>query len=232
MRVSIMQPYFFPYIGYFQLIANSDVFVIYDDVNYIKKGWINRNNILVNNQSYLFTVPIQNLSQNKHINEILISDLDKWKIDILKTISNSYKKAPFYNDVFPILEKIISFDELNLALYIKNSIKNLCAFLKIDTKILMSSEIEKNNNLRGENKILDICLKLNASEYINAIGGIELYKKENFSERNIDLKFIKSESITYPQFKNDFIPWLSIIDEIMFNSVEETGKLLNKFELM
>ena len=191
MKVSIMQPYFFPYIGYFQLIANSDVFVIYDDVNFIKKGWINRNSILVNNTSYLFSMPLQNVSQNKLINEIFISDLDKWKMDLLKTISSSYKKAPFYQDVYPLIEKIISFDELNLAIYIQNSIQNLCAYLNINTKLIMSSEIVKNNGLKGENKIIDICLQLGANQYVNAIGGFELYTKENFRVKNIDLKFIK-----------------------------------------
>ena len=232
MKVSIMQPYFFPYIGYFQLIANSDVFVIYDDVNFIKKGWINRNNILVNNTPYLFSMPLQNVSQNKLINEIFITDLDKWKTDLLKTISSSYKKAPFYQDVYPLIEKIISFDELNLAIYIQNSIQNLCAYLNINTKLIMSSEIVKNNGLKGENKIIDICLQLGATQYINAIGGIELYTQENFQVKNIDLKFIKSENILYQQFKNEFKPWLSIIDVIMFNSVEDTKMLLNKFELI
>lgn len=232
MKVSIMQPYFFPYIGYFQLIANSDVFVIYDDVNFIKKGWINRNNILVNNTPYLFSMPLQNVSQNKLINEIFITDLDKWKTDLLKTISSSYKKAPFYQDVYPLIEKIISFDELNLALYIQNSLQNLCAYLNLNTKLIMSSEIVKNNDLRGENKIIDICLQLGATQYINAIGGIELYTQENFQVKNIDLKFIKSENILYQQFKNEFKPWLSIIDVIMFNSVEDTRMLLNKFELI
>ena len=232
MKVSIMQPYFFPYIGYFQLIANSDVFVIYDDVNFIKKGWINRNTILVNNSPYLFSMPLQNVSQNKLINEIFITDLDKWKSDLLKTISSSYKKAPFYQDVYPLIEKIISFDELNLALYIQNSLQNLCAYLNLNTKLIMSSEIDKNNDLRGENKIIDICLQLGATQYINAIGGIELYTQENFQVKNIDLKFIKSENILYQQFKNEFKPWLSIIDVIMFNSVEDTRMLLNKFELI
>lgn len=232
MKVSIMQPYFFPYIGYFQLIANSDVFVIYDDVNFIKKGWINRNTILVNNSPYLFSMPLQNVSQNKHINEIFISDLDKWKRDLLKTISSSYKKAPFYQDVYPLIEKIISFDELNLALYIQNSLQNLCEYLNLNTRLIMSSEIVKNNDLRGENKIIDICLQLGATQYVNAIGGIELYTQENFQVKNIDLKFIKSENIIYQQFKNEFKPWLSIIDVIMFNSVEDTRMLLNKFELI
>ena len=232
MKVSIMQPYFFPYIGYFQLIANSDVFVIYDDVNFIKKGWINRNSILVNNTSYLFSMPLQNVSQNKLINEIFISDLDKWKMDLLKTISSSYKKAPFYQDVYPLIEKIISFDELNLAIYIQNSIQNLCAYLNINTKLIMSSEIVKNNGLKGENKIIDICLQLGATQYVNAIGGFELYTKENFRVKNIDLKFIKSEDIVYQQFKNEFVPWLSIIDVLMFNNVHDVKQILNQYELI
>ena len=232
MKVSIMQPYFFPYIGYFQLIANSDVFVIYDDVNFIKKGWINRNTILVNNTPYLFSIPLQNVSQNKLINEIFISDLDKWKTDLLKTISLSYKKAPFYQDVYPLIEKIISFDELNLALYIQNSLQNLCEYLNLNTKLIMSSEIVKNNDLRGENKIIDICLQLGANQYINAIGGIELYIQDNFQVKNIDLKFIKSENIIYKQFKNEFKPWLSIIDVIMFNNVHDVKQILNQYELI
>lgn len=232
MRVSIMQPYFFPYIGYFQLIANADVFVIYDDVNFIKKGWINRNNILVNNMPYLFSMPLQNVSQNKLINEILISDIDKWKTDLLKTISFSYKKAPFYQNVYPLIDKIISFDELNLALYIQNSIQNLCAYLKINTKLIMSSEIDKNNNLNGEDRIIDICLQLGANQYVNAIGGKDLYDSAHFSEKNIKLQFIKSEKIEYKQFKNEFIPWLSIIDVLMFNSVSDVKQILNQYELI
>jgi hypothetical protein len=227
-----MQPYFFPYIGYFQLIANSDVFVIYDDVNFIKKGWINRNTILVNNTPYLFSIPLQNVSQNKLINEIFISDLDKWKTDLLKTISLSYKKAPFYQDVYPLIEKIISFDELNLALYIQNSLQNLCEYLNLNTKLIMSSEIVKNNDLRGENKIIDICLQLGANHYINPIGGIELYSKEDFKNNDIILNFIKSKSIDYKQFDNEFVAWLSIIDVLMFNSKSDVVRMLNQYDLL
>ena len=177
-------------------------------------------------------MPLQNVSQNKLINEIFISDLDKWKMDLLKTISSSYKKAPFYQDVYPLIEKIISFDELNLAIYIQNSIQNLCAYLNINTKLIMSSEIVKNNGLKGENKIIDICLQLGATQYVNAIGGFELYTKENFRVKNIDLKFIKSENIIYQQFKNEFKPWLSIIDVLMFNNVHDVKQILNQYELI
>lgn len=232
MRVAIMQPYFMPYIGYFQLINAVDVFVIYDDVNYIKKGWINRNTILVNNKSFLFSVSLKDASQNKLINEISVSDVNKWKKDLLKTLNLSYKKAPFYEDVFPMLERIISFEESNLAAYIMYSIQELCDYLKIDTQLVRSSEIGKNNDLKGESKIIDICVQLNASEYINAIGGMELYTKAHFMEKKINLHFLKSENIAYKQFKDEFRPWLSIIDVIMFNSIEESRKFLNKFELI
>lgn len=232
MKIAIMQPYFFPYIGYFQLINSVDKFVIYDDVNFIKKGWINRNNILVNKKSYLFSIPLQNASQNKTINDINISDLDQWKITFLKTINSSYKKAPFYNDVFPIIEKIINFKQLNLASYIQFSIQSLCDYLKIKTQIKISSEIIKNNEFKGENKIIDICIQMNATEYINPIGGIELYNKKNFINNNIELYFIKSENIVYDQFKNEFISSLSIIDIMMFNHPDKINNMLDQFVLV
>ena len=232
MKIAIMQPYFFPYIGYFQLINAVDAFVIYDDVNYIKKGWINRNNILVNNTSCLFSLPLQNASQNKRINEISVSELNRWKNDFLKTIRSCYKKAPFYNTVYPILERILNFEESNLAIYIHYSIKQLCDYLKIDTQLITSSEIIKNNDLRGQDKIIDICMRLHATEYVNAIGGLELYNKDQFDKNKINLHFIKSEKIIYKQFNAEFIPSLSVIDVIMFNSVETTKEFLNKFELV
>ncbi len=232
MKVAIMQPYFFPYIGYFQLINAVDVFVVYDDVNYIKKGWINRNTILVNESSHLFSVPLQNMSQNKLINEIEISESNKWKIDFLKTINASYKKAPFYAGVYPVIEKIINFNQPNLALYIQYSIQQLCDYLKINTQFITSSEIIKNNELKGENKILDICVQLGATNYINAIGGKDLYDSAHFSEKNIKLQFIKSEKIEYKQFKNEFIPWLSIIDVLMFNSKSDVVRMLNQYDLL
>lgn len=232
MRIAIMQPYFLPYIGYFQLINSVDFFVVYDDVNYIKKGWINRNNILVNEKPFLFNIPIQNASQNRLINELSILDLNKWKIDFLKTIKMSYIKAPFYDDVYPIIEKIISFKELNLAAYIQNSIELLCLYLTIGTKFVKSSEIVKNNDNKGEKKIIDICVNLKATDYINAIGGLDLYTKEHFLSERINLKFLRPEAVVYKQFKNEFIPWLSIIDIIMFNSIDDTLELLDKYELV
>lgn len=232
MKVAIMQPYFFPYIGYFQLINAVDVFVIYDDVNYIKKGWINRNTILVNGKGFLFNIPLQKASQNKVINQIIIEYNSTWKINLLKTITFSYKKAPFYTEVFPIIKNIIEHDEKNLAKFITHSLREICCFLSISTTIVNSSDIEKNNDLKAQNKIIEICKMQEADSYINAIGGTALYNKDAFIKSGLSLNFIKSKAIIYPQFKNEFIPWLSIIDVLMFNTVTDIKKMLNQYELL
>jgi len=227
-----MQPYFFPYIGYFQLIDSVDLFVVYDDVNYIKKGWINRNNIQVNQQPHLFSIPLQSVSQNKLINEIAIDGNPVWKTTLLKTIAQSYKKAPFFDTVFPLVEDIIGNDEPNLALYCSNSLQKVCDYLQIKTRFATSSEIEKDNTLKGQDKILELCRKLGATTYINAIGGIELYDKAVFFEAGIGLHFLKTSPVSYRQLNDEFLPWLSIIDVLMFNSVAQTKALLQQKELL
>lgn len=232
MKVAIMQPYFLPYIGYFQLINAVDIFLIYDDVNYIKRGYINRNSILVNGAANLFSISLKDVSQNKLINEISIDTESSWKKDLLKTLEHSYKKAPHFEVVFPLVESIINHPETNLAKFIANTLREVCNYLHIDTKIIVSSEIEKDNSLKGQDKILEISKKLKADEYINAIGGMELYDRNAFSNEGIALNFIKTQPINYSQFKNEFIPWLSIIDVMMFNSSNDVKTLLNRYELV
>lgn len=231
MKIAIMQPYFLPYIGYFQLINAVDVFVIYDDVNYIKKGWINRNTILVNGKGFLFNIPLQEISQNKIINQISIEENSNWKKNLLKTIALSYKKAPFFAEVFPIVENIILQEEKNLAKFLTYSLREICNFLSISTSIVNSSEIEKNNDLKAQNKIIEICKIKEADSYINAIGGTALYDKGAFKKSGLSLNFIKPKAIIYPQFKNEFIPWLSVIDIMMFNSPEQIKNFLMQYDL-
>ena len=229
MKVAIMQPYFFPYIGYFQLINAVDVFVVYDDVNFIKQGWISKNRILVNKQVVDIILQLNGASSFIKINEIT---LGKNRLKLLKTIEQAYKKAPFFNSAFPIVSEILTFNENNLAVFLTNSLIKISGYLKINTKIIISSDINKNNLLKGKDKVLEICKKLNALDYINAIGGIELYKKEDFIENNIKLCFIKTKLEGYNQFDYDFVPGLSIIDILMFNSVEEINLMLNQYELI
>lgn len=227
-----MQPYLFPYIGYFQLINAVDTFVIYDDVNFIKKGWINRNSILVNNKSFLFSAPLKEVSQNKRINEIFIDTNANWQNELLKTIEYSYKKAPFFSAVFPIINSVLTQNETNLSKFITYSLQTIAQYLTIKTNFIISSDIEKNNDLKGQDKIIEICKKCNATSYINAIGGIELYNTNDFLQQNIQLHFIKTNPIEYTQFKNEFVPWLSIIDVLMFNDVEKVKIMLNNYDLV
>jgi len=224
-----MQPYFFPYIGYFQLINAVDKFVIYDDVNYIKQGWINRNRILLEGKAHFFTLDLFNASSFKLINEI---EMGNNRYKLVKTIEQIYKKAAFFHEVFPLIEEIMTYKENNLALFLENSIRKIALFFNIQTNIIVSSMIKKDVSQKGQDKVLDICKKMDASIYINSIGGQELYSKEIFNQEGIGLKFIKSQPINYTQFNNEFIPWLSILDVIMFNSVEEIQGMLGQYELL
>lgn len=230
MKLGIMQPYFLPYIGYFQLIKAVDKYVIYDDVNFIKRGWINRNNILLDGKCFLFTLPLLEASQNKLINEIFLSE-DQCKL--LKTIRTAYQKAPHFSSVFPMVEKIFGYPDRNLARYVGNSIIQIADYLQLDTEFIYSSDLkEKDCSLKGQEKILNICKITGATEYINAIGGMELYSKGCFAENNMQLSFLKTQSIEYKQLNSEFIPCLSILDVLMFNSIEQTNKLLMQYELV
>ena len=232
MTIAIMQPYIFPYIGYFQLINTVDKFIIYDDVNFINKGWINRNNILVSGQAHLFTIPLKDASQNKLINEVEFLKNDPWKKKFLKTIQQSYQKAPNYQKVFVLIEEIVlleceTINDLNFY-----ALNKICAYMNIDTELVPSSSIYKNTHLKGPDRILNICQQENASHYINPVGGMELYDKSKFAKENIRLDFLKSAASPYSQFKNAFVPWLSIIDILMFNDSESINQLLTEFELI
>lgn len=232
MRLAIMQPYFLPYIGYLQLLNGVDKFVLYDDVNYINKGWINRNRVLVNGQEYLFTIPLKDASQNKLINEIYLSSDPKWRGKLLKTLEQAYKKAPFYFTAFAVTEKIINLDAEKLSDWIAAGFGILNEYLGIETEIVASSSIYQNTHLKAQERILDICRQEKADHYINPIGGVELYDKAAFEQNNIRLNFIKSKPVVYSQFKNEFVPWLSIVDAMMFNDVPKIKAFLNEYELV
>jgi len=229
MRVGIMQPYLFPYIGYFQLINAVDTFVIYDDVNFIKQGWINRNRILLNGSDFMFNIMLKGSSSFKKINEIEIAGNH---LKLITTIEQSYSKAPYFSDAFPLISNILLNNETNLARYLSKSLIEIIKYLGIQVSILISSEIEKDASLKGDDKVINICNQLKATNYINAIGGQELYSKEKFSENGLVLNFIQTKPIVYKQFKDPFIPWLSIIDVMMFNSPEAISEMLNQYKLV
>lgn len=229
MKLGIMQPYFMPYIGYWQLIKAVDKYVIFDDVNYIKKGWINRNNILVNGNKKLFTISLHNASQNKLINEIAIAD-DFEKFD--KTIIMAYSKAPYFKQVNALLHDIYAYPKDNLALFVANSIKKVVDYLEIKTELILSSKLDKDNFLKGQDKILAICRELKVDTYINAIGGKELYEKQKFQEKGLNLFFLEPTITEYNQLSGEFVGGLSMIDIMMFNTPEQIKEMLSSFELV
>jgi hypothetical protein len=230
MKAAIMQPYFFPYIGYWQLLNSVDTFVIYDNIQYTKKGWINRNRFLQNGKDRLFSIPLKKDSDFKDIRDRVISnDFNKKKM--LDQIVCSYRKAPYFKEVYPLIEDIIINSEKNLFNYIFYSIKKTCKYLGINTSLILSSSIDMDHSLKAERKVMEICKKLNSKNYINTIGGKELYNISDFNDAGINLNFIKTKKIEYKQFDNEFVPWLSIIDVMMFNSKEEINRMLGLYFL-
>jgi len=228
MKLAIMQPYFFPYIGYFQLINAVDKFVIYDNIQYTKKGWINRNRVLQNGTDSYITLPLKKASDYLNINERFLSNTwPKEQKKLFNKIANCYKKAPYFNDVYPVIEKIILYRNDNLFDYLFNTVKALMNYMGITTELVVSSTLEIDNSLTSEKKVLAICKAMKAAEYINPIGGTELYKQEGFINAQVNLKFLKSDTIRYSQFNNEFIPWLSIIDILMFNPLSTINDFLS-----
>lgn len=232
MRLAIMQPYFFPYIGYFQLIAAVDLFIVYDNIKYTKKGWINRNRMLQNGKDMMFSLPLKHDSDKLDVcDRELAADFSCDKL--LNQFKGSYHRAPYFSQTFPLIEQIVRHQDTNLFRFLHYSIIKTCEHLGIATEIRISSGIAINHDLKNQDKVLALCVALGASTYVNAIGGRELYSKETFRERGVELKFIQSKPFQYLQFGNEFVPWLSIVDVMMFNSVEAVNEsLVTKYEIV
>ena len=233
MKAAIMQPYLFPYIGYWQLINAVDIFVLLDDVNFIKRGYINRNSILINGKPYVFSIPVKDVSQNRLIKDMKLCFDRKEKKKFLTRLELAYRKAPFFDSIFSLMRTSIETDTENLTDYIWNSIELVTQYLKIATIVVKSSELVKDNTLTGQDRIIEICKRVHANIYINLSGGRKLYHERKFREHGIELFFLdtKFERISYSQFENSFVENLSIIDILMFNSVEKIKEYLEEYEL-
>lgn len=210
-------------------MAIVDKYVIFDDVNYIKRGWSARNNILVNSLKHLFNISVEGGSQNNLYTQVVVSD-DFSKLR--KTLEMSYKKAPFYVETMELLERVFGCEDRRFNYFVKNSFQIILNYLGVKTELLLSSELPNNKELKGQDKILDICKLLGANEYYNAIGGQELYDRKVFADNGIELGFIESTLVPYPQLSKEFEPGLSMIDVLMMNSKEEVNKLLNAFSII
>ncbi|MCL7743680.1 WbqC family protein [Guyparkeria hydrothermalis] len=228
MRLAVMQPYLFPYIGYFQLIYSADLFLIYDDVSYIKQGYINRNSILSPNGPVRITIPVPGASSNKLISELQFS-VDVVKV--LKTIEQSYCKAPYFDAVFPMIRKLLEQGDRSIASLCLNSYQVIFSYLGINQQFKKTSELDYDRTLSAQDRLIAFCHKFGADCYINAPGGRSLYSESDFAEQGVDLKFVDSLPVEYPQGNHKFVANLSIIDMLMNCSPKESINLLKQYEL-
>lgn len=219
MRIAIMQPYFLPYIGYWQLISAVDAFVVYDNIKYTKKGWINRNRFLRNGVEDTFSLPLRKDSDFLDVNQRYLADSFD-REDLLNRFRGAYRRAPEFSSVMPLWEAIIRNPTANLFEYILESIRAVCEFLGIKTPLVVSSSIDCDHSLKSAQRVQAICNALGADTYVNPVGGMELYSKEDFARNGIDLKFLKALPFEYSQGGTPFGPWLSILDVLMFNRKE------------
>jgi hypothetical protein len=227
-----MQPYFFPYIAYFQLMNAVHEFVVYDNIEFTKKGWINRNRILMNGHDSFITLPLKKDSDYLDVRDrYLAGSWSAERIRMLNRIKESYRKAPQYEAVYPLVEKCICFENSNLFNFIFNSLNQVKEYLEISTSLTASSTIPIDHALKAERKVIAICKARNADSYLNPIGGTKLYDKEQFMSEGIDLHFLETDELRYTQFGNGFIPWLSILDVMMFNSRNSIMKMLSQYSL-
>jgi len=230
--VAIMQPYFVPYLGYFQLIAAAGTFVVYDDVQYIQRGWVNRNRVLNQGSPQYITIPLDKASQNKRINELTIAQTTHWQKKTLHTLRSAYGRAPHFADVFPICEAIVGKPEADLVNFLEHSLMLLCAALGISTRLVRASSLPNVDQYRGTARILAVCKHLGAATYINPIGGTSLYSPSDFLQERIRLRFLKSTPPEYRQHEAAHVPSLSIIDMLMFNGIAQTREWLSCYQLV
>tara|TARA_R100000306_G_C4378451_1_gene143054 strand:+ start:2547 stop:3248 length:702 start_codon:yes stop_codon:yes gene_type:complete len=232
MKLAIMQPYLFPYLGYFQLIHAVDTFVFYDDVHFIKRGWINRNRLIFNKEPHYFTVPLQKASQNKRINEVEVALTDAWLKTFFKTLTQNYSKAPYFKETYELVERVFSSGHQTISGLAMESIIQVCLYLGIDTQFEVSSQTYGNTiNYEKADRLIAITAQKGYRDYVNPAGGKDLYDPPYFKSKGIQLLFIDHELVPYTQFGNEFVNGLSIIDVLMFNTPEETKKLMSQYSL-
>jgi hypothetical protein len=226
MKLAIMQPYFLPYLGYFQLIGAVDEFIVYDNIKYVKGGWINRNRLNRAGEAAVFSLPLKAASDSLDVREReLAPSFDRGKL--LNQFRGAYRRAPQFALIFPLLERIVGFGENNLFRYLDHSIRGVCGFLEIRTPIRASSGIGIDHSLKSQDKVLELCRAARADTYVNAIGGVDLYSKDDFERRGVELKFIRMRPLEYAQHGNAFLPALSIVDVLMFNPIEAVRRLVS-----
>ena len=226
-----MQPYFFPYLGYFQLINAVDSFIIYDNIKYVKGSWINRNRLMNNGNISYFTVPIKKASDSLNISQREVAygrEYDRFRNNFQSRLYEGYKNTNNYGDVFSIIEECLNYKSQNLFDFIYFSLKQVLKILNIKTNIIISSKLDINQDLKSHHKIIAICNYFKCSEYYNVIAGSHLYDKNIFKSNSINLNFVKMDNVHYNRGNEPFVEDLSIIDFLMHNN-QDVRNILQKY---
>lgn len=226
-KLAIMQPYFFPYLGYWQLMSQVDRFVVYDDVQYKKGGWINRNRILIGDRPHYISVPLQGASPNCRICDLALLDNDLWRTKLLKSLELNYRRSPHFESSFALVQSIVLYPSRDLADYLLNQLQSVASALGITAQLIASSRIYGNQALRGTERVLDICKRERATVYVNAPGGRSLYQAEPFAAAGVTLRFLTPHLPAYPQRQQGFVAGLSIIDALMSMGASGLAPMLN-----
>jgi hypothetical protein len=237
MKLGIMQPYFFPYLGYFDLLYNVDLFIVYDTVQFIKQGWINRNRILHSNKSgwQYISIPVDRASFHSSyrtpIRDIKASNVKPWKQHILGQLAHYEKAAPFANETIGFVKDCFVAEDDTISKLNIRILEQCTKLLKLNFQYNFCSElgIELDTTRNAEERILDLCEYLGATEYVNLPGGIDLYHSEAFERRNIKLTFRSLPTFVYTSEPYVFEPNLSIIDLLMWNEPEVIKKYLDGY---
>jgi hypothetical protein len=235
MKLAIMQPYFFPYVGYFSLINQSDQFILFDTPQYIRHGWIDRNRILKPNGEPLYIkVPLIKHNRDTTINNLIINNTENWTEKIFAQLVPYKKKAPNYWKVISLLKDIFKDKTQSMVELNYNSLKKTCEYLEISTPITIWSEMNvKIDKVNAPDEwALNICKALDADVYYNPTGGISFFNKDKYKNAGIKLEFLEVMPTSYQQLSNTFIPFLSIIDVLMFNSISEVNNMLDNYKLL
>jgi hypothetical protein len=227
-RIAIMQPYLFPYLGYFQLVHAVDEFVIFDDVQYIKRGWVNRNRLLKDGAPFEFTAAVLGASQTRTFNEVAFGPADK----LARTIVALYGRAPHFKTAYPLLDSVLRHHDRSVPRLIRHSLEEVARYAGLPLCVSYASELRLAPALKGQDRILRICQSKRATAYLNLPGGAGLYAPAAFGDANIDLQFIHPDPAPYQQFGEAFVPGLSMIDVLMFNAPAQIRALLTRYRLL
>lgn len=231
MRVAVMQPYIFPYLGYFQLLDAVDRFVVLDDATFIRRGWINRNRILLDGEPHLFTVPLDRASPNRRICDIGLAD-EPWRAKLRKKLAAAYASAPHRDETLALLERVIDEPAESIGDLARRSLQEIASQLRLETEFVPTARVYANDHLKAQERILDICRQAAARVYVNPPGGRDLYHDDDFASSGVELRFLEPELSEYDQRVSSFQPGLSVLDALMWNGAEGTRALLSGYRVL